>query len=178
MSRPYTLAVPAFAEAAALSAVAQESFRQTFFYRDYPPEDLAAFLESAMGEARYAAQLSDPAYALRVARGDDGSFAGFIKGGPNELPMPEGEPPLAETWELHQLYLLPEAQGTGIADAMMDWLYAEARARGACALYLSVFVENLRAKRFYARHGFTEVGYNPFPVGATIDDDRVWRKWL
>lgn len=178
MSGPFALVVPGISDSAAISAAAQESFRRTFHFKSYPPADLAAFLEGAMGQARYAAQLADPAYALRIAQQADGGIAGFIKGGPNELPMPEGEPPLAETWELHQLYLLPEAQGTGIADAMMDWLYAEARARGARALYLSVYVENLRAKRFYARHGFVEIGFNPFPVGATIDDDRVWRKWL
>lgn len=178
MSAPLALATPGIADAAAISAVAQESFRRTFHFKSYPAGDLAAFLEGAMGVARYAAQLADPAYAIRVARRTDGGLAGFIKGGPNELPMPSGEPPIAETWELHQLYLLPEAQGTGIADAMMDWFHAEARRRGARALYLSVYVENLRAQRFYARHGFVEIGRNPFPVGNTIDDDRVWRKWL
>lgn len=178
MTVSLTLAVPRIADAAAISAVAQESFRRTFHYKAYPADDLAAFLDDAMGESRYAAQLADPAYAVRVVRRADGGLAGFIKGGPNQLPMPDGEPPLTETWELHQLYLLPEAQGTGIADAMIDWIDAEARARGASALYLSVYVGNDRAKRFYARHGFREIGRNPFPVGNTIDDDRVWRKWL
>lgn len=178
MTGGLALTVPTMADAAAISRIAQESFRQTFAYRDYPPADLAAFLDGAMGEGRYAAQLADPAFALRVARRADGGLAGFIKGGPNELPMPEGEPPPEQTWELHQLYLLPEAQGSGIADTMMAWLDSEARARGARALYLSVYVENLRAQRFYARHCFIEIGRNPFPVGDTIDDDRVWRKWL
>lgn len=178
MTAAIRIVAPSVADAPAISAVAQESFRRTFHFKSYPADDLAAFLDGAMGVARYAAQLADPAYAIRVAQRTDGGLAGFIKGGPNELPMPSGEPPIAETWELHQLYLLPAAQGTGIADAMMDWLYDEARTRGAQALYLSVYVENLRAQRFYARHGFVEIGRNPFPVGNTIDDDRVWRKWL
>jgi predicted kinase len=33
-----------------------------------------------------------------------------------------------------------------------------------------------RAKRFYTRHGFSEVGHCTFMLGDRVDDDRVWRK--
>jgi ribosomal protein S18 acetylase RimI-like enzyme len=172
-----TIETPAMADAAAIAAVAQASFQATFAFKNYPPDDLAAFLGTMMGEARYAAQIADPAYALRIARDDAGAILGFIKAGPNELPLAPGDV-RERTWELHQLYLLEAAHGSGIANAMMAWLDAEARARGREAIYLSVYVDNHRAKRFYARHGFVEVGKNPFQVGNTIDDDRVWRKAL
>ncbi len=103
---------------------------------------------------------------------------GFCKAGPNELPMPDGEPERAQTFELHQLYLRVGAKGTGLADRMMAFVDAEARARGAVAVYLSVYIGNARAQRFYARHSYVEVGKNPFMVGTVVDDDRVWRKWL
>jgi ribosomal protein S18 acetylase RimI-like enzyme len=172
------LDTPDVAEAGAVSAVAQASFRATFSFMNYPPADLAAFLDSAMGETRYAAQIADPAYALRVARDASGAVTGFIKAGPNDLPLAAMDDDRATTWELHQLYLLEAAQGSGVANAMMAWLEGEARTRGYRALYLSVYVDNHRAKRFYARHGFVEVGKNPFQVGDTVDDDRVWRKPL
>lgn len=172
------LSVPVAADATALAAMAQRSFIATFGADRYPPADLAAFLDGAMGTATYVRQIADPAYALRIARNREGAIIGFIKLGPNDLPMPAGEPPLATTIELHQLYLLAEAQGTGIANEMMVWADTEARARGAVAIYLSVFIENIRAQRFYARHGYVEIGRNPFMVGNVVDDDRVWRKWL
>lgn len=174
----FELEAPSPNDAAALSACAQASFLETFADLAYPPEDLAHFLENAMGVARYATQIADPGYALRVARGVDGELVGFVKAGPNELPMPDGEPERERTFELHQLYLREGAKGTGLADRMMAFVDAEARGRGAVAVYLSVYVGNLRAQRFYARHGYVEVGKNPFMVGTVVDDDRVWRKWL
>ncbi len=66
------LEVPTLADAADLSACAQASFRETFAHIAYPPADLAHFLDTAMGAERYAAQIADPAYALRIARGSDG----------------------------------------------------------------------------------------------------------
>ncbi len=174
----YALETPTQSDAAAISACAQDSFRATFAHMNYPPDDLARFLDEAMGEAAYARQIADPAYALRIARGTGGAVIGVVKAGPNDLPMPSGEPKREETFELHQLYLLEEAKGSGLADAMMGLVLDEARARDAKAIYLSVYVENARAKAFYARHGFVEIGKNPFAVGETIDDDRVWRRWV
>jgi diamine N-acetyltransferase len=172
------LEIPILADAAEISSVAQASFLDAFAAVAYPPADLAAFLESAMGAATYARQIADPGYGFRIARNAAGAITGLAKTGPNDLPMPAGEPPLGLTRELHQLYLLPEAKGTGIADAMMAWVEEEARARGAVALYLSVYINNLRAQRFYARHGYGEIGKNPFQVGSVVDDDRVWKKAL
>ena len=40
----------------------------------------------------------------------------------------------------------------------MDWAFDEARRRGAEELYLTVFIENHRARRFYDRYGFEAVG--------------------
>ena len=171
----YFFDTPDIAEAAALSALAQRIFVETFAYMNYPPADLAAFLESAMGEAAYVAQLADPAYTIRVARDDEDRMIGFIKCGPNDLPLPPGEPDPAQTRELHQLYVDASAQGTGLADALMHIALDDAATHRAQAIYLSVYVDNLRAQRFYARYGFVEIGKNPFPVGSVIDDDRVWR---
>jgi len=49
---------------------------------------------------------------------------------------------------------------------------------GAPELYLTVFDHNERAKRFYTRHGFVDVGQCTFRIGDRIDDDRVWRRRL
>lgn len=174
----FVLEVPGLEDATALSACAQAIFRDTFAYMNYPLDDLAAFLETAMGVSAYAAQIADPGYAMRVARNQAGEIVGFVKAGPNDLPMPDGEPARERTFELHQLYLNEGAKGTGLADRMMAFVECEAHERGAVAVYLSVYVENARAQRFYARHGYVEIGKNPFRVGSQVDDDRVWRKWL
>ena len=55
---------------------------------------------------------------------------------------------------LDQLYLLKEHHGAGIAKVLMDWAIEQAARRGIEEMYLTVFIENERARRFYDRYGF------------------------
>jgi RimJ/RimL family protein N-acetyltransferase len=50
--------------------------------------------------------------------------------------------------------------------------------RGADELYLSVFTDNHRARRFYERHGFQPVGRYHFMVGDHADEDIIMRRPL
>jgi ribosomal protein S18 acetylase RimI-like enzyme len=60
----------------------------------------------------------------------------------------------------------------------MDWVLEEARRRGAEQLFLSVFTDNHRARRFYARYGFEPVGTYAFMVGTHADEDIIMRARL
>jgi RimJ/RimL family protein N-acetyltransferase len=42
-------------------------------------------------------------------------------------------------------------------------------------MFLSVFIDNHRARRFYARYGFEEVGRYDFMVGTHADHDLILR---
>lgn len=48
----------------------------------------------------------------------------------------------------------PSARGTGLARALMAFLHAAARARGAARVRLRVHCENLRARRLYESLGY------------------------
>jgi diamine N-acetyltransferase len=163
---------PDVAVAAELSEFAVGAFVATFGHI-YAPDDLAAFLGEWNTPPLLAEQLADPAYAFALVR-QAGAIAGYAKLGPVDLPLPDGHPAEGAI-ELHQLYLAESAKGSGIADALMRWSFAEARARGHHIYYLSVFTENPRAQAFYRRHGFVDIGRNPFRVGSHIDEDRIWR---
>lgn len=155
-----------------LTLFASTAFTHSFGHI-YNPADLAAFLDGWNPPERIRDQIADPAWAIALARDDKGAIAGFIKMGPIDFDLPEGQP-ADDATELHQLYVGEAAKGTGIAAALMDWGVAWARER-ASILYLSVFTENPRAQAFYRRYGFTDVGRNAFRVGNHIDEDRIFR---
>ena len=169
MNVTYRDAAPADAEA--LDRIFDTSFRDTFAHL-YRPEDLEAFL-SSFGVADWEDQLRDPAFACRIAE-VDGEAVGYVKLGPLKIPVEEDSPALL----LDQLYILKPYHGAGIAQALMDWTFNEARRRGASRLYLTVYVDNYRARRFYDRYGFEAVGRYDFMVGNHADEDIIMRKIL
>lgn len=162
----YRDAVPA--DAAALAELGRRTFTETFGHL-YTPENLAAFL-AGHAEDCWAEELNDPDIKVRVAEAD-GAFAAYAKLSSPTLPFqPDG--PSAE---LRQFYVLQPWHGKGVAQELMRWSIEEAKRRGAESLYLSVFVDNHRARRFYERYGFEFVAPYAFMVGTHADEDHILR---
>lgn len=162
------------ADGAAVRALFCESFTATFGHL-YPPHELAEFLAGCT-EARFAAECAAADHAVMLGESADGSLLGYCTLGPYDLDA--HIPHLLEGrrwWVLRMLYLREAAKGSGLAPALMAWALGEARARGFQDIYLTVWVDNHRAKRFYSRYGFEEVGKYAYVVGSTVDDDRILR---
>ena len=104
----------------------------------------------------------------------DGQVVGYLKLGPSALPIET----TGRAIELRQIYLLKEHHGSGLAKALSEWAIEEARRQGFDELYLTVFVDNHRARRFYDRYGFEPVGRYDFMVGEQADEDIIMRKTL
>jgi ribosomal protein S18 acetylase RimI-like enzyme len=158
-------------DAEQLVNVFHRGFCDTFAHL-YDPRDLAAFLAEHTPD-HWREQLEDPRFAIRIAQSDD-EICGFIKLGPLKLPVADADGPI----ELRQLYVLKAWHGSGIAAELMDWSIAEARRRGARQMFLSVYTNNPRARRFYERAGFEGVGHYHFMVGNHADEDVIMRKLL
>jgi GNAT superfamily N-acetyltransferase len=155
-------------DAPALARLGARTFFETFGHL-YDPADLAVFLQSH-AVANWRSELGDPAFAVRVGEAD-GQLAGYAKLGPPTLPFT----PRGHSIELRQFYILQPWHGSGAASSLMEWVLGEARRRAAEHLYLSVFTDNHRARRFYARFGFVEEGPYKFMVGNHPDEDIVMR---
>ena len=162
----YRNATPA--DAATMADLGRRTFTETFGHL-YKPEDLALFLQSH-SEQGWATELSDPAYAIRLVE-ERGEAAGYAKLGPPSLPFEPRGPCI----ELRQFYVLKPWHGRGVSQELMRWALEEAMARGAKEMYLSVFVDNHRARRFYARYGFEFVQTYAFMVGSHADEDHIMR---
>ncbi len=156
------------ADAPLVQRLFRDSFIDTFAHL-YDPRDLESFL-AQFSLAAWEGEIADPDIRIRIAE-EAGEAAGFAKIGPLSVPVqPEGQ-----ALELRQLYILPPWKGRGIAASLVEWALGEMRRRGAGEAYLSVYADNHRAKRFYARYSFEEVGAYHFMVGSHADDERIMR---
>ena len=159
------------ADAATLASLGARTFTDTFGHL-YDPDDLDLFLQSH-AEEHWAAELCDPEFAVLLVE-VSGEAVGYAKVGPPHLPFE----PRGTAIELRQFYLIKAWQGHGLADEMMAWVIDQAEQQDGNDLYLSVFVDNHRARRFYERWGFIAEGRYAFMVGSHADEDIVMRRPL
>lgn len=157
------------ADGPALDAMARSVWVATFGH-SAPAADIAAYLAGAYGPGgALLRDLADPVATFRLAV-DGERPVGFAKLVPPFVDQAE-----PDAWQLGQLYVVADHHGGGIGDALMDWAVDTARARRAPALYLTVWEDNARARRFYARRGFVHVGDFAFHTGTQVDRDLVMR---
>ena len=165
---------PTGADHDGLRAMARQVFSETFAHL-YERDSFARFLDEAYGPGGVMERgLADDSIRWRVAAVGDQPI-GYAKLSSLRAPAPKPQP---GAMELQQIYVLSSWHGRGVAECLMQWALETARADGAPEIYLTVFDHNARAKRFYTRHGFVEVGHCEFKLGDRVDDDRVWRRLL
>lgn len=159
------------ADAAALSAIGQATFTETFGHL-YPQDDLAEFLSQAYGLERTARDLADPAKAAWLVEAD-GQVVGHALVGPCKLPHPEVTPACGE---LERLYLLKPWQNGGTGRRLFDLALGWLEQAGPRRLWIGVWSQNHGAQRFYGRAGFEKVGEYGFPVGRVTDREFILRR--
>ncbi|AQT80602.1 GNAT family N-acetyltransferase [Mycolicibacterium litorale] len=136
--------------------------------------DIAAFIAANLSSGRFAEYLADDSRLVLVARhgrrivgyallvpgvGDDTDVASAVR--------------IRPAAELSKIYVLPDFHGSGASAMLAGAAISRAAATGARALWLGVNQKNLRAQRFYAKHGFTITGTRTFQLGAHTERDFV-----
>lgn len=155
----------------AIDAMARRVWLDTFGH-SAPAADIERYLGEAFGaDGALIRDLFDPAFDYRVALSDN-RVIGYAKMG---APIFTDEVDARGAQQLRQLYVDADFHGYGVAPALLDWARRIARARGATSLLLTVWKENARARRFYAKHGFVHVGDYAFQTGTQVDRDLILR---
>lgn len=86
--------------------------------------------------------------------------------------------PEAAASELERLYVQRSFLGQGVGARLLAHAEAVARADSSPALWLTAWVGNVRALRFYARNGYDEVGVTHFEFQGERHENRLFRKRL
>jgi putative acetyltransferase len=120
----------------------------------YPHIDFAARID--WWRARWKSEIM-PRATIAVAE-RDGNVVGFVTVEP-------------ASGYLDQMVVAPDAWGSGIAEALM----AEARRIAPRGIDLHVNQDNVRAVRFYAKHGFAVSGADVNPRSGAALHRMSWR---
>jgi len=158
-------------DAARLAEFGARTFAETFG-SDNTPEDMALHLARTFGAAQQSAEIDDPNMTTIVAE-SEGRLAAFAQ--LRTGPAPEsvaGTSPI----ELLRFYVDRAWHGRGLARAMMAAVDQEATRRGATVIWLCVWERNERAKAFYRKCGYVDVGSKVFILGTDRQTDRVFSR--
>ncbi len=158
-------------DAALLAELGRRTFYDTFAV-DNTPENMNAYLTSAFGLEKQAAELADPSSVFLIAE-IDGSAIGYAKVQRSEVPVEvTGPRPI----ELGRLYTARDWIGRGVGAALMQSCLDEAQKLGCETIWLGVWEHNLRARAFYTKWGFIEVGSHIFRVGDDPQTDLLMQR--
>lgn len=160
-------------DAAPLARFAERNFRETYASFN-SAEDMEDYVARSFTPTGIERELRDPSVVFLVAEHRDG-ICGYahlrIGASPHEPRVPHGA-------ELARLYAAREWHGRGLARRILDACLEVAARRGCTTLWLGVWERNERARAFYAKHGFSEVGVQEFLLGSDRQRDLVLIKPL
>ncbi|MGI4739331.1 MAG: GNAT family N-acetyltransferase [Janthinobacterium lividum] len=178
MSSPLRISVAkaTLATATRLAALGHQTFSETFAATN-TPADMAAYLAESYGPDLQLAQLQDPRHTFLLAEMQGQAVGYALLAADSTLGLPP-ENTSTKQLEIKQLYILEEWIGTGLGGALMRRCLEVAEAAGVSAVVLGVWEHNERAKAFYQRYGFREIGDVAFKLGEDVQRDLIYRKGL
>jgi len=158
-------------DAALLAELGARTFSETFA-PDNTAEDMTAYLAASFNPTQQAAELADPDCLFLIA--ETNSFVvgyAMLRFG-NVLDSVTGDTPI----ELVRLYVSQESLGSGVGAALMTACINEAKQRGYETLWLGVWEHNQRARAFYRKWNFHEVGTHIFQLGDDPQTDILMQR--
>jgi diamine N-acetyltransferase len=161
------------ADAALLTEIGARTFSETFA-ADNTPENMAAYLAASFNSKLQAAELGDTRFIFLIAE-LDGLAVGYAKlHSGKAADGVEGEKPI----ELVRLYVSKEWLRHGVGEALMRACIAESCQQGYQTLWLGVWERNNRARSFYRKWEFREVGEYIFQLGNDPQTDILMQRSL
>ncbi|HEY8011118.1 MAG TPA: GNAT family N-acetyltransferase [Rudaea sp.] len=158
----------ASADAVALADLAERTFRDTFAAVN-TPANVAAHISASYSPAKQLAEIGSPQIRTLLVEHDDCAI-GYAQ-------LRSGHTPECVTMggaiELWHFYIDKAWLGCGVAQRLMESVFAEAAKLGMQAIWLGVWEHNLRAIAFYRKYGFHEVGAHVFHLGNDAQTDSI-----
>jgi diamine N-acetyltransferase len=151
-----------------LAALGSQTWLHTYAIQGIRPT-IARFVQEYLSPAAFRLQL-ERSDAFTLAAVVDGHLVGYAV-------VDVGKPCIAQSpalTHLDRLFVQEHFLGMGIGHALLVGVRAEAKRRvGSCALWLTVNSRNQRARGFYARQGFIDIGVTNFDLYGEQHENRI-----
>lgn len=168
MRTDLTMRIGTLPDAACLAALGSQVWLHTYASSGIRPA-IARYVHEHLSPAAFQLQLERPD-ALTLVAEVDGHLVGYAI-------IEFGKTCLARSpafSHLDKLYVQEYFVGTGIGHALLAKVRAEASRRvRSSALWLTVNSQNQRARAFYARQGFTDIGGTLFDLYGEQHENRI-----
>ena len=140
-------------------------FFDSAFSADNNPVVMQDYMNTAFTIDRFKQEFEEPHSVFFIAE-EQNKILGYARLRKN----PEADHLLSgSTIELQRFYLDPSAQGTGLADNLMQVCLDFAK--DIDLMWLGVWEKNPRALKFYARYGFKKFSEHTFMMGHEAQTD-------
>jgi ribosomal protein S18 acetylase RimI-like enzyme len=164
----HTLREANFDDASALVVLASNAFRDTYRGLD-DPKDIEDYIASSLTLSYFRSHIDNPVSRTFVVE-RTGELIGYAI-------VTRSPPPPCVTdvsaVELARLYLRNDVKGLGLGAELMRKAFSAARQFKATSMWLGVYDKNTRAREFYKRWGFVDVGTKDFLFGGKLYPDPV-----
>lgn len=148
--------------------------RTTFvdaFEKDNAPEDFKAYIDFAFEREKILAELKNPDTTFYFVY-EDTNLVGYLKLNENDA---QTDIKSKDGMELERIYVLQDCQGRQIGKWMLNEVKGMASSKQKSFLWLGVWEHNLKAIKFYEKHGFSKFGTHPYYVGKDKQTDWLMR---
>jgi GNAT superfamily N-acetyltransferase len=171
ISAGFRVAAPS--DALCIGVLATQVFLDTYA-TDGIREALAREVREKLSTEAVSALLADPHVTFVVAEhaGHLVAFAELARGTAQALVPAEG------AVELKRLYVQEGFTGRGVGTALLRRAEALAAKQGAARLWLTAWIGNARARAFYARRGYRELGSTVYVFQGEQYENRVFSREL
>jgi ribosomal protein S18 acetylase RimI-like enzyme len=147
-----------------IAEIGRSSFHHAFSSQFRLREDLDHYLDYTYSSEKIRRSLCkrNNVYLLAMVRGQAIGFA--------KLKKYSLHPQISSVWqaELQKIYILPEWQGCGAGNELINAVIRLANEIQPEYLWLDVLVSNVKARKLYEKVGFRRHGFHSFTIGSQV----------
>lgn len=157
-----------------LATLSRRTYIESHAHFIHDANDLNEYVSSSFTQEKIRIELEDPNSLFYIAW-LDGVAIGYIK-----LLLDAANENIAEKYvcRLERIYVLKDYISQKIGQRLIDFVFNLAKTKAYKKIWLTVYVKNDRAIRFYERNKFYEVGSYNFLVNKTEYENIVFAKDL